>query len=140
MFAAIAASIRAWVGAVGIDAAVPELSTRFMGGTFTNAQEYNWNIKRNLQVEGLYQKFMTLTGYVSLQVPMYGAIFGGNGLKEYYPAMEEMFIRNYLQPTHLKELEKVYPYYGAQGVIDYVDDFIFDSRFGYHVDYLEREG
>lgn len=95
-------------GMVGIDAAVPELSTRFLGGTFTNAQEYNWNIKRNLQVEGLYQKFMTLTGYVSLQVPIYEQIFGGNGLKEYYPAMEEMFIRNYLQPAHLKELEKVY--------------------------------
>ena len=28
-----------------------------------------------------------------------------------------------------KELEKVYPYFGAQGIIDYVDDFIFDGNY-----------
>ena len=96
------------IGMVGIDAGIPAFSTRYMGGTFTNAQEYKWNINRNLHVQGLYQKFMTLTGYVSLQIPLYEYIFAENGLKDYYPAMEEMFIRNYMQPTHIKELEMVY--------------------------------
>ena len=26
-------------------------------------------------------------------------------------------------------LEKVYPYYGAQGIVDYVDDYIFDGKY-----------
>ena len=26
-------------------------------------------------------------------------------------------------------LEKKYPYYGAQGIIDYVDDYIFDGEY-----------
>ncbi len=34
-----------------------------------------------------------------------------------------------LSSVQRKELEKVYPYYGAQGVIDYVDDFIFDGNY-----------
>ena len=26
-------------------------------------------------------------------------------------------------------LEKIYPYYGAQGIVDYVDDYIFDGKY-----------
>ena len=34
-----------------------------------------------------------------------------------------------LSSVQRKELEKVYPYFGAQGIIDYVDDFIFDGNY-----------
>src|SRR5690625_4198951 len=27
------------------------------------------------------------------------------------------------------QMEKIYPYYGAQGIIDYVDDYIFDGKY-----------
>lgn len=27
------------------------------------------------------------------------------------------------------DLEKLYPYYGAQGIVDYVDDYIFDGEY-----------
>lgn len=28
-----------------------------------------------------------------------------------------------------QNLEKLYPYYGAQGIVDYIDDFLFDGDF-----------
>ena len=34
-----------------------------------------------------------------------------------------------LSSSEREKLDKVYPYYGAQGVIDYVDDFIFDGEY-----------
>ena len=34
-----------------------------------------------------------------------------------------------LSSIQRKELNKVYPYYGAQGIIDYVDDYLFDGDY-----------
>ncbi|MDA8886381.1 restriction endonuclease subunit S [Bacteroidia bacterium] len=34
-----------------------------------------------------------------------------------------------LSATQRKEISKVYPYYGAQSIIDYVDDYIFDGEY-----------
>lgn len=34
-----------------------------------------------------------------------------------------------LNSTYRKDLQKIYPYYGASGIIDYVDDYIFDGRY-----------
>jgi len=34
-----------------------------------------------------------------------------------------------LSGTHRKESQGGYPYYGASGVIDYIDDYIFDGRY-----------
>lgn len=37
------------------------------------------------------------------------------------------FRRVPLSGEHRSEIEKIYPYYGASGIIDYVDDYIFDE-------------
>ena len=34
-----------------------------------------------------------------------------------------------LSATQRVNLEKIYPYYGAQGIVDYVDNFIFDGNY-----------
>ena len=34
-----------------------------------------------------------------------------------------------LSSKERQDLEKVYPYYGAQGVVDYVDNYIFDGKY-----------
>ena len=34
-----------------------------------------------------------------------------------------------ISSTERKKLQKIYPYYGATGIIDFVDDFIFDGEF-----------
>lgn len=34
-----------------------------------------------------------------------------------------------LSANQRANLEKIYPYYGAQGIVDYVDDFIFDGKY-----------
>lgn len=34
-----------------------------------------------------------------------------------------------LSSKERENLEKIYPYYGAQGIIDYVDDYIFDGEY-----------
>lgn len=39
------------------------------------------------------------------------------------------FQRVPLSSSQRENLEKIYPYYGAQGIIDYVEDYIFDGEF-----------
>ncbi|MDE6853376.1 MAG: restriction endonuclease subunit S, partial [Lachnospiraceae bacterium] len=39
------------------------------------------------------------------------------------------FKRVPLSAKQREKRKKVYPYYGAQGIIDYVDDFIFDGEY-----------
>ena len=34
-----------------------------------------------------------------------------------------------LSAKQREDLEKIYPYYGAQGIVDYVDDYIFDGKY-----------
>lgn len=34
-----------------------------------------------------------------------------------------------LSSNQRANLDKIYPYYGAQGIVDYVDDFIFDGKY-----------
>ena len=53
-------------------------------------------------------------------------------MQEYY--LEELIIkydnkRKPLSTMVRNKLEKIYPYYGANGIIDYVDDYIFDGEY-----------
>ena len=34
-----------------------------------------------------------------------------------------------LSSKQRENIEKIYPYYGAQGIIDYVDDYLFDGEY-----------
>ena len=95
-------------GFVGIDAVFPELATRFLDGNFNSVEEYRWYLRRIARLEIMNQKLLVLTGYVSFQTPIYDYVFYGSGLKNYYPAMEEMFIRNYMQDAHLDEQTNIY--------------------------------
>lgn len=38
-------------------------------------------------------------------------------------------VRVPLSSKQREHLEKIYPYYGAQGIVDYVDDFLFDGEY-----------
>ena len=96
------------VGLAGVTAVVPGIAPHFLDGNYSSVNEYRWYMKRVTRLEWLQQKFLTATGYVRLQLPMFDYMFYGSGLKEYYPVMEDMFVKNYMQPTHLKELEIVY--------------------------------
>ena len=95
-------------GFVGIDAVFPELATRFLDGNYNSVEEYRWYLKRIARLEIMNQKILVASGYVSFQTPIYDYVFYGSGLKEYYPAMEEMFIRNYMQEAHLDEQANIY--------------------------------
>ena len=95
-------------GFVGIDAIFPELATRFLDGNYNSVDEYRWYLKRYSRLEIINQKLLVASGYVSFQTPIFDYVFYGSGLKEYYGAMEEMFIRNYMQEAHLDEQAKIY--------------------------------
>lgn len=38
-------------------------------------------------------------------------------------------VRVPLSAKQRKNIEKVYPYYGAQNIIDYVDNYLFDGEY-----------
>ena len=95
-------------GFVGVDAVFPALGKRFFEGNFNSVEEYRWYMKRLSRLYGFNQKFMTFTSYVRFQMPLFESMFYGSGLKEYYPVMQEMFIRNYMHEAHLSEQANVY--------------------------------
>ena len=95
-------------GLVTVDGAVPELATRFLNGNFSSVYEYKWYLKRYTRLEAINQKILKLTGYISIQTPLYEYMFYGSGMKEYYPAMEEMYIRHTLDTAHVDEMANVY--------------------------------
>ena len=95
-------------GFVGITPYVPELALRFLGGDVRSVDEYKWYLNRVIALEGFRQKTMNFTGLSGLQISSVHDLFYGSGLKEYYPIMDEMFVRNYLQDAHKKELTQVY--------------------------------
>ncbi|MCR4684843.1 MAG: hypothetical protein K5649_05185, partial [Lachnospiraceae bacterium] len=64
-------------------------------------------LSRYVTLEGVKQKFMVLTGFVGFQEPEYDWLFYGSGLKEYYPVMQEMFVRNYMQSAQVSEEKNI---------------------------------
>ena len=95
-------------GFVGVDALVPAAATHFLEGNYNNVDEYVWFMKRIVRYEGLLQKLMVGTGYIKVQMPIYEYLFYGSGLKKYYPIMEEMFVRRYMQEAELGEQAIIY--------------------------------
>ena len=95
-------------GFVGISPYVPELALHFLGGDVRSVDAYKWYLNRVIALEGFEQKVMNFTGLSGLQISSVHDLFYGSGLKEYYPVMDEMFVRNYLQDAHRKELTRVY--------------------------------
>ncbi|SEQ92194.1 Peptidoglycan/LPS O-acetylase OafA/YrhL, contains acyltransferase and SGNH-hydrolase domains [Lachnospiraceae bacterium NE2001] len=95
-------------GLVAVDGAVPELATRFLDGNFSSVYEYKWYLKRITRLNAISQKLLKATGYISFQTPLYDYMFYGSGLKEYYKAMEEMYIRNTLNEPHQNEYINIY--------------------------------
>ena len=95
-------------GFAGIDAVMPAIATHFVEGNYNSVDEYRWYTRRITRLQKLEQKMMTATGYVMFQTPVFEYLFYGSGLKEYYPVMEEMFIRRYMQSAHLNERKNVY--------------------------------
>ena len=96
------------VGLVGVDAVFPELATRFLDGNFVSVDEYKWTLRRIARLEKLNQDILDITGYVTFQTPIFDYVFYGSGLKDYYGAMEEMYIRNYNQEAQLNEQKNAY--------------------------------
>lgn len=94
-------------GFVGLSALMPQLAMRFLEGTYHSADEYQWFLSRYVTLEGVKQKFMVLTGFVGFQEPEYDWLFYGSGLKEYYPVMQEMFVRNYMQSAQVSEEKNI---------------------------------
>ncbi len=95
-------------GFVGISAFVPELAMKFLGGEHPSVDEYKWYLGRVLSLEGFIQKVMNFTGLSGFQMSSFPDLFYGSGLREYYPVMEEMFLRNYLQKAHRDEMNHIY--------------------------------
>ena len=95
-------------GVMAIDGAIPKLATRFLDGNYSSVYEYKWYMKRISRLEKINQWLLKTTGYIKFQTPIYEYMFYGSGLKDYYPAMEEMHIRNYNNQAHLNEKENVY--------------------------------
>lgn len=95
-------------GVMAIDGAIPKLATRFMDGNYSSVYEYKWYMKRISRLEKINQLLLKTTGYIKFQTPIYEYMFYGSGLKDYYPAMEEMHIRKYNNAAHLNEKENVY--------------------------------
>ena len=93
---------------MAIDGAIPKLATRFLDGNYSSVYEYKWYMKRISRLEKINQWLLKTTGYIKFQTPIYEYMFYGSGLKDYYPAMEEMHIRNYNNQAHLNEKENVY--------------------------------
>ena len=104
-------------GLMCVDAMVPAVATHFLEGNFNNLDEYQWFMKRIVRYQGLEQKLMVATGYVKVQMPIYEYLFYGSGLKKYYPLMEEMFVRRYMQSAELKE--RAFIYDNCMGVADF---------------------
>lgn len=95
-------------GLVGIDAVMPVLATRFLDGNYNSVDEYKWYLKRIAFLEKMNQNMLKLTGYISFQTPMFDYVFYGSGMKEYYPVMEEMYIRKFMQDAMLSEKQNAY--------------------------------
>lgn len=95
-------------GFIGISPYVPELAMHFLGGNYRSVDEYRWYLNRVIQLEGFGQKIRNLTGFSGLQTSVFPDLFYGSGLKEYYPVMDEMFIRHYLGDAHRNELTHIY--------------------------------
>ena len=95
-------------GFVGLDAVMPEIAEHVLEGNYNSVDEYRWYIRRITRLQKIEQKIMTATGYVKLQTPLYEYVFQGSGLKDYYPVMEEMHVRRYMQSAHLNERKNIY--------------------------------
>ena len=95
-------------GFVGVDAVMPEIAEHVLEGNYNSVDEYRWYIRRITRLQKIEQKIMTATGYVKLQTPLYEYVFQGSGLKDYYPVMEEMHVRRYMQSAHLNERQNIY--------------------------------
>lgn len=95
-------------GFVGLDAVMPEIAEHVLEGNYNSVDEYRWYIRRITRLQKIKQKIMTATGYVKLQTPLYEYVFQGSGLKDYYPVMEEMHVRRYMQSAHLNERKNIY--------------------------------
>ena len=111
------------VGYVGIDAIFPELGKHFFEGNYSSVEEYRWHVKRVSRMNLINQNLMQLTGYVRFQMPVFEYLFYGSGLKEYYPVMEEMFIKNYMKEAHLSEQENIYDNCMAVDAFKLPEDF-----------------
>lgn len=98
-------------GFVGLDAVMPEIAEHVLEGNYNSVDEYRWYIRRITRLQKIEQKIMTATGYVKLQTPLYEYVFQGSGLKDYYPVMEEMHVRRYMQSAHLNERKNIYDNY-----------------------------
>ena len=87
---------------------MPELAKAFLKGNYSSAEEYRWYLKRTGRLDAVYQSVLRVTGAISMQTPVYDYLFYGSGLKDLYPVMEQMHVRNYLNSAHRNELENVY--------------------------------
>jgi len=113
---------------IGFDMIPPAISTRFLGGNYSSENEYRWYLERGTNLNGIKQKFMNITGFVGFQLPIYEYLFYGSGMKEYYPAMSEMYIRRTMQAAQINETKNLYDNCVS------VEDFTLPSEF--HAEFL----
>ncbi|MBP5492264.1 MAG: acyltransferase family protein [Clostridiales bacterium] len=90
-----------------IDTVVPEIAPHLLSGNFGSTEEYEWNIKRSLQSQWIGKECATLTGFIDFDMMDFEEMFVAN-IKEYSPAIREMFLEGYLNEAYRKEYLKAY--------------------------------
>ena len=95
-------------GMICIDAAPPEAGPHLIQGKFKTTEEYEWNIERGVRSDMLWNQLATFTGYVDIEMVYFDLMFTEGIMKDYAPAIKELFIEGNLSESYISELTMIY--------------------------------
>ena len=95
-------------GLICIDAAPPEVGPHLLKGKFKTTEEYVWNIERGVKADLIWNRMAVLTGYVDIELVYFDLMFTEGVMKDYAPAIKELFIQGNLSDAYVEELSMIY--------------------------------